>query len=288
MEKEKIFDLLENSDRLPKLSKDVSEILEMLKNPVGFDIDELIEKIYKVDNLNELMLKNLNSGYFQTNKKFETIKESIVYFGMQAVQNFIIFFITLQLFSHDSSTNKSNRTFTMSHYWNHVLGTSVASCMLSAKIKYGDKYKLFSYGLIHDIGIAVLDTCLPELIDEVTEKLKNGMHQIVAERLVLGGLTHADIGGWVCRKWNIRDDITNIVEHHHTPFLAKLNPVEMKLLYLADAISTEYYEKLLGVNLNHGISTKIMDSLGITQSDMNSAIEALPGEIQKLRNYLTV
>lgn len=285
MEKERVFELLENSEHLPKLSQNVSEILEMLKNPTGLDIDKLVEKVTQSDQLNDLMIKNLNSGYFQINKKITTIKEAVVYLGMQTVQNLLIFFITRQLFS---DMPLKNRSFDMPHYWRHVIGTSVASCMLSSRIKQGDKYKLFSYGLIHDIGIALLDACLPELIDEVSEKLMKGVHQLVAERLVLGGITHAEVGAWLCRKWNIREDITNIVEYHHTPFLAKTNSDDVKLIYVADVISTEYYERLLGVNINHEISDQIMDSLGITNVDRKAVIDALPQEVDKLHNYFTV
>ena len=85
------------------------------------------------------------------------------------------------------------------------------------------------------------------MIDEIISKLLKGIHQIVAEKTVLGGLTHADIGAWLCRKWNIREDIINIVEFHHSPLLSRLNTCEVKLLHLADIISTEYYEKLLGI-----------------------------------------
>lgn len=287
MEKERVFELLENSEHLPKLSQNVSEILEMLKNPTGLDIDKLVQKVTQSNQLNDLMIKNLNSGYFQLNKKIATIKEAVVYLGMQTVQNLLIFFISRQLFSDMPRINK-NRSFDMPRYWRHVIGTSVASCMLSSRIKQGDKYKLFSYGLIHDIGIALLDACLPELIDEVSKKLMRGIHQLVAERSVLGGITHAEVGAWLCRKWNIREDITNIVEYHHTPFFAKFNSDDVKLIHVADVFSTEYYEKLLGVNINHEINNQIMDSLGITNMDRQAVIDALPQEVDRLRNYFTV
>lgn len=280
MDKEKIFELLEQCEYLPTLPQNVIILLDMLKNPTAVDVDYLVEMVAKEEHLNKILLKGINSGCFHLNRKVETLKEAVIYLGMQAVQNLLIFFITLQLFPEISS--KRQRTFDVYKYWKHVLGTSVASCMLSSRLKQGDRYKLFTYGLIHDIGIAVLDVCLPHIIDEVTEKLKMGMHQIVAERIVMGGVTHADIGAWLCRRWNISEDITNIVEFHHTPFLAAIHTDEVKLVHVADMISTEYYEKLLGLNLNHGISNQIMDSLGLTDKDRQYVSNALPGELDKL------
>lgn len=278
-----IFELIVKSGRLPEPSRKISEILEMLNNPVELDIDNLVMKISEVNQLNELMINNLNRGYFRINKEIKTIKEAIIYLGMQTVQNLLIFFITQQLFLDVSPNNE--RSFNIKQYNKHVLGTSVASNMLSTELGVGDKYKLFSYGLIHDIGIAVLDTCVPEVLEEIIQKLKMGMHQIVAESLLLGGITHAEVGAWICKRWKIREDITNIVEFHHRPFLTKANTIELKLMYIADAISTEYYEKLLGVNLNHRINKQVMDSLGVTESQIQIIKNELPGEIEKADHY---
>lgn len=286
MQRERIFHLIEESQFLPELPENISQILNILKEPIHVDIDLLIEKVSKSSELNALMLANLNSGYFQLKKEIKTIKEAIVYLGMETVQNLLIFYITRQLFP---TTNANcQRTFNMRKYWKHVLGTSVASCMLASQIKIGDKYKLFSYGLIHDIGIVALDTCLPKLLDEITKKVFNGVHQIIAERIVLGGITHGDIGAWFCRKWNIRDDITNIVEFHHLPFSAKANAKEVQLIYIADVISSEYYERLLGVNLNHDINNKVIESLGLTNEQIQAVIRAFPKELEKVAYYYSI
>ncbi|HHX62109.1 MAG TPA: HDOD domain-containing protein, partial [Epulopiscium sp.] len=142
------------------------------------------------------------------------------------------------------------------------------------------------YGLIHDIGIAVLDTCVPEVLDEITQKLKKGMHQVVAERSILGGITHSGVGAWLCERWNIPEDITGIVEFHHTPFASKTLTDELKLIYIADVISTEYYEKLLGLNLNYQISKRIMESMGLTDKDVEIIAKKLPEEIEKVKYIL--
>ena len=68
--------------------------------------------------------------------------------------------------------------------------------MIAADCNLCDKEKIFTYGLIHDIGITVLDICLPEHLDKIHTMQLNGIHQLVAEKIVLGGLTHENIGMW--------------------------------------------------------------------------------------------
>jgi len=50
------------------------------------------------------------------------------------------------------------------------------------------------------------------------------LHQIAAEKVVLGGLTHAEIGMWLCEKWGLPREIVEIVGYHHT-LLNKVIPV---------------------------------------------------------------
>ncbi len=286
LDKQELLHILDNSDLVPKPSKDISDIFKILNNPIDSDIDILVEKISKIDKLNELMMKNLNTGYFKTNRELTSIKDAIVFFGMETVQNLLTFFITMELFSY-SPTNE-NRVFKMDIYLKHVLGTAIASSMLSSHLKTADKYKLFSYGLIHDIGVALLDTCVPNCLDQVTQKLKKGIHQVIAERSIFGGITHAEVGGWLCRKWNIRRDITDIVEFHHMPFLSENTTDELKLVCIADVISTMYYERLLGVNLNHRMNKRIMNDLGISEDIINYIGKKLPDEVSKSGYYLII
>ncbi len=285
--REKVFEMLENSDKLPKLSPSISDILSMLKDPADVDIDVLAQKVSQFGQLDNLVIRNFNSGYFGAGKKIVSIKDAVVFLGMHTVQNIIIFFISRQLFSDVPRENKL-RSFDMPRYWRHIIGTSAASDMLSSRIRQGDKYRLFSYGLLHDIGIALLDACLPGLMDEVAQKVSNGVHQLVAERLVFGGLTHSEIGAWLCRKWNIREDITEIVEYHHTPSLAKTDSVDLKIVHAADMFSTMYYEKLLGLSTNLEFNSKILDSLGVSDDDKAAIIGALPQEVEKLHNDFIV
>ncbi len=285
MKKELIFELLDHSEKLPVLSPEIQEIMKMLQYPTDLDVNCLAEKVSEQKELNEMIIKSLNLGYFQNGKRIESIKEAIIRLGLKSVHNLLIFFMTRQLFPEGDS---SKRSFDMRTYWKHVLGTSVASTLLSERLQKGEKYKLFTYGLIHDIGIPVMDVCMPENLDEVATKLKSGIHQLVAERSVLDGISHAEIGGWLCRRWGIREDIINIIEYHHTPLLLKEYNEDCLLMHTADVISSEYYTRLLGININHRISDRIMDMLGLTAQDYRYIVQKLPEEVDKINYFLTL
>ena len=83
-------------------------------------------------------------------------------------------------------------------------------------------------------------------------------------------------------------DIINIVEFHHTPFRARANQDLVKLIYVADVISAEYYEKMLGINLDHNISEKVMNDLDLTNEHIEAVIKVFPEELEKAAYYFSV
>ncbi len=282
MNNSKILDTLEESKQLPELPKSTKEIFKLLRNQNELEIEDLCEKVSQNKGLDNLLLICVNSGYFKLNKQITSVNEAVVYLGLRTVQNLLISFITQLLFP-----KKLGRAELLNRekYWRHSLGTSIASSILAEKINLCKKIELFSYGLIHDIGIAVLDVCIPEVIDEVIKLQKNGMYQIAAERHVMDGLTHSDVGSWLCKKWDLPDDIRNVIEYHHKPLLARNNINEVKLIHLGDIISTDYYEKLLGIKQNHIFSQTVLSSVGATKEDMHEISVILPEEVEKAYSH---
>lgn len=278
-----IYNMIESSNKMPVISEDVCQILELLNDPSAVDIDVLSSKVEKCNELNILLLENINSGYFRNVKKIATIKEAIILIGMRTIINLIVFFITKSVFKLD--LNREQRKFDIHKYWRHVLGTSIAAQIITQRCNKGDKHMLFTYGLIHDIGIPVLDYCLPEYLDRIAEKVNSGTHQIVAEKIVLGGLTHSEIGAWLCQKWHFRCDITEIVQYHHTPFLTEVKSIDNIIMHVADVISTENYEKLFGINSNYEVSSKVLEKIGLSKEDYDEIALRLPQEIDKVGTY---
>jgi hypothetical protein len=51
---------------------------------------------------------------------------------------------------------------------------------------------------------------------------------------------------------------------------------------LGDIISTSYYEKILGLKIDHIFSKIILESVGITHEDMEEIANILPEEVNKI------
>ncbi|MDF3001053.1 MAG: metal dependent phosphohydrolase [Bacillota bacterium] len=233
--------------------------------------------------LSNLLLRHLNSNIFLLYRNISDIKEAVTYLGIESIRNLLIFFIA-QKFFQAADTEKAT-VFHMRQYWKHVLATSIATDMICSRLGIEDRYRMFSYGLNHDIGILVMNACLPKELDEITSKVKSGIPQIVAEKTVLGGVTHSHIGAWICQRWNFSPEITRVVELHHTPYLGTVDLKTLEIMYLADLIGTQYYERLLNVNSSMQVNHKVLGSLGLTLDDQKEIGIALPNEVARIAKY---
>lgn len=278
-----IINIIEKSDKLPVMSSEITEIINMISNYNEINIEELADKIHKCGNLRESLLTNVNSGYFKLQRKINSLEDAIVYLGMRTVERLIITYLIKSLIPDQIGKSKElNRE----KYWKHCLGTSIAANLIAEKLGKPDKYRYFAYGLIHDLGLVVLDICVPDLIDEVVKVQKKGVHQIVAERLVMKGFTHEQSGSFQCEKWGLPEDIKAIVEHHHTPSSAEKYIEEVNIMSVADSISSLYYERLLSLNTNYVLNKSAMNQLGITEDDIEEISRVLPSKIEEANKQL--
>ncbi|TDT62840.1 HDOD domain-containing protein [Fonticella tunisiensis] len=278
-----IIKRIEESKDLPVVNREINEIMVMLNDSESLNIEELAEKISKCGNLKETLLVNINSGYFKLARRVESLSDAIIYLGMMTVEKLIIAYLIKSLFPDNlGKPTKLSRD----KYWKHCLGTSIAANILAEKLGKQDNYRYFAYGLIHDIGVMVIDVCLPDVIDEVVKMQYKGIHQIVAERLIMQGYTHTHAGALLCEKWNLPNDVKAIIEHHHTPLMADGYLEDVIIMNVADSISTLYYERLLCMNTNYVFDKKAMEVLGISMQDIESISEVLPQKVDEVSKQL--
>lgn len=277
MDQTTVYHMLTTSPHLPVVPPAISHIFRMLRRPDQLDVDELARMIAREPQLNQAVLAHVNSGYYQVSRKINGINEAIVLIGLKTARNLIIYFLTDLLFA-----NKIGAAYASHLYWKHNLGTAVACTMLAEALGHDDKFQLFSYGLLHDIGFAAISFCLPEIVEQVYASMKRGVHQVVAEKVALAGLTHADIGAWLCERWGLPGDIRRVVQYHHSPLLADGDTAAIKIIHIADHVSTEYYEKLLNLQISLPPNLRIMQEIGATPAMLEDIGKRLPAAVDAI------
>jgi HD-like signal output (HDOD) protein len=104
--------------------------------------------------------------------------------------------------------------------WEHSVGSAFAAQMLSKDLAPGIYNMSFTAGLLHDVGKVALDMQLRGDLRKRFIGLLNGSGQDIAEREV-AGFTHAEIGEYLCNRWNLPEEIAEAIRFHHEPSAAE-------------------------------------------------------------------
>lgn len=281
MEEHQIITLIKATELLPQIPEGFGKILNLLLDPVRYSTEMCIDCISESPSMEKSIIKALNSSG-RLIKPIKTIQEAVVYLGLKKLRIVMVSYLSNLLVSDKTYT----KAFNSKKYWKHCIGTAIAATMIVEKTGLSNVDKMFTYGLIHDIGVTVLKICLPGHLDQIFDMQKKGAHQIVAEKIVLKGITHAEIGQWICKECGLNKEISDVVGYHHAPFLSKDHSTEVKIMHLADSISTYYYEKLLGNETNLIYSERIREELKLPKDFINEVALLLPARIDKFNQKI--
>ncbi len=219
--------ILNEIEGLPPLPQSVSKIITLCNKP-DTDINILTNEIEKDAVLSADLLKLSNSSLFITRNKANTVLSAVKVVGLKNIKNML----------YVSGVRKimGNRYDKVQKIWDHC-----AKCSFFAKVIAMDnsKHKLADLaatgGLLHDIGKLIILSLDKKIVDKMTNfQIQEKDSSVLIEEFTVG-ISHADIGGRLLKKWSFPEDLIHIVEFHHRPFLAPPEHKDLlEIVYLAN------------------------------------------------------
>lgn len=282
--RKQVLQTIDTSPAFPPLPQNMKSLLGIMHQRSKWDIDLIAELVQNEPALAKTILKSVNSPMAGTQKTIVDPKEAVLMLGIAAVRNLTVYTIVRQFFP---AKPLPNQNFDIAKIWKHLVAVALASEMLGKHLGKDSKqtFELFTYGLIHDIGLIVIDACLPKEMDAIEEKMRH-MYHAVAERAVLSGHTHTTIGAWVCKKWGLDAITTRIVEFHHSPLMSPVLDDTLRIMYVAEILGGRYYEALSGIPLREKeMDMHIMQSLNISPAKADSIGKILPTAVQEFLSH---
>jgi HD-like signal output (HDOD) protein len=106
-------------------------------------------------------------------------------------------------------------------FWAHSAHTGMVAQQLwrlSGRGASGEGYQnVYVCGLLHDVGLLVLDQFFPEEFGRNVEAARSEQRELwVVEDEILG-MDHGEIGGLLLGRWSLPDVVSEAVSKHHRP-----------------------------------------------------------------------
>lgn len=221
----------DRSECLPPLPFSLLKILDIIRDENTSESD--IEEVVRHDEaLSAKVLQIANSAYYGMRGSVCTLSRAIMTMGVREVKSLCLCFLILNQLPKGPAELSRQRV----SLWKHSLTTALLSSKICVQRPWINTEKAFALGLLHDLGLLVLMSHLPECFERIrsiSELNRVGFLEAEAQY----GLTHSQVGGWLAVKWGLPDDYRLVMKYHHQPGCSpSLLPI-VKLIHLADLLS---------------------------------------------------
>ena len=203
---------------VPMLSASASQLLQVAAQ-ADHDLMDVINLVRNDANLTARVLKIVNSAAFGLINNISSIDRAISYLGERVVIGVAIGDCAGKLFDKELSGYESAG----GDLWKHDLRTAIASREVVTQSGADISPELaFTAGLLHDIGKALISDYLEGSVTEAleiitTEELLDYLD--AEEKLV--GFDHTKAGYELAKAWQLPDELSEVIRHHHEPMNAK-------------------------------------------------------------------
>lgn len=205
---------LMNIGSLPSVPVVYTEIVQEMQRD-DFSIEKIGRIMERDAGMSAKVLQIVNSAHFGLRHEVSNIVHACALLGLDNIRAFVLF---ARLIS-DTEGRKLPKGFSLDALWNHGLVVGGYAKRIaqheSASRRIVDN--AYTAGLLHDIGLLILASQLPDKLSNVFARAKAENKTIVdAEKMEIGA-SHADIGGYLLDLWGLPGPIVTAITYHFYP-----------------------------------------------------------------------
>jgi HD-like signal output (HDOD) protein len=209
--------------------------------------DAAIEDFVEVINLDPALawriIRIANSQFFGYSKKAHTVKEAIALIGTIQLHDLLLCSLAIRAFSGIPLDIINQEEF-----WRCSIYCGISARLLAKKCMLPTRERLFTAGLLHEIGHLVMYAQIPEQMQDIFFELQESykpQHQL--EREVIG-FDYGEVGSEIMQLWHLPENYCDITRNHMEPPTTSNIKLELEVINLARSImlAEEGSNKLAG------------------------------------------
>ena len=187
--------------------------------------------------------------------------------------------LSLQVFSQFQQAKF--QSFSVESLWAHSWNTGVLARRL-CQFEEMDRTVIdeaFVAGLLHDSGKLVLAANFPAEFEANLREAREKQIPVWEQEFLTNGTSHAELGGFLLRKWGMAPGVVDAVAFHHRPILARQRAfAAVTAVHLANTIPTLDSAPLGGTS--SGVDLEYLRSLGM-EDRLDDWRDFLMGEVER-------
>lgn len=278
--------IVEGLGQVPTLPAIVARALEIL-NQANASADQAARLIGQDLALSAKVLRLANSAFYGIPRTISSVDQAIVILGFQTVRSLVMSASVMKILGKGGKGSLDRKGV-----WRHSVATALAARLLSRKLgrRLGlDTEALFMAGLLHKIGVMILDSAVQSEYEAVLKNAgSEGAPSLPEIERTLLGTDHAAIGGMLCEKWGLPDELRSPIAHHITPRDSKAHLEQAAIIHLASHLAEiSGFAAFVGVS-QWPVDPSILEILTLTPLDIPELGESLRAELEKAEGFFAL
>jgi putative nucleotidyltransferase with HDIG domain len=224
--------ILSDHRELSSLPQTLSEVLRVARDE-NSSAQQLADVLKKDPALTAKTLRLVNSPFYGARREISTMTQAVMTVGVRGITALALSSSVYDL------TGKVKTTIDRLRFWRHSLQVAIAARSIAEELKYFCPEEAFISGLLHDIGIVILEKSFPERYAIIWKRACEGeiLHELEDD---LWGTDHAKVGQFLLEQWHLPAVVCEAVGRHHFSFTPETRRDEFllaQIVALANQIS---------------------------------------------------
>ncbi len=225
------------------------------------------------------VLRTVNSSFFGLQQAVVTLDHAVVLLGFREMRNLALTTHVASLFQSTTGHGHYSRR----NLWFHMVSVAVVAKHIARVCRTVAPEESYLAGLLHDVGIILLDQTLHRPFCQVLDALEENPDTAETEDAILG-FDHAALGHYALTKWGIPNSIAEGAAYHHRPLACHS---ENRHLVCAVALANSICHRMgihsLGAATEHRLPQEVFEILGLTKPEVTQIVQDLPTQINAAR-----
>ena len=264
-----IDQILTNNNELSSLPASVSKLNELMQKDT-VNISEISDVVASDPVLSARILKTVNSPFYGFPAKIETIAYAVTILGIDSIRYLALTSTVISRFS-----KRINTIFPLDSFWRHSFSTAIIAQQMAKKIHLPQHERLFTCGLLHELGGLLLAMSKPDIYRKVI--IHANQHRLCmaeAEKQLLG-FNHLDITSALLEQWQLPEAISETIKHTDRPVHIQPYVQDSAVLSIAEAVSSAIFPSMHLQNNDLKLQSQTMALAGINPSQLNQILDEL-------------
>ncbi len=217
------------------------------------------------------VLRRVNSAFYGLRSKVADLRSAISLLGYREIRNLALTVYLARMFK-DGNTYKK---FSREALWEHSVAVANASRIVARTYGNATPDEAYLAGLLHDIGLILLDQYLPRHLFQVIDLVEQGKSTCAAERELLP-FDHTLLGAYVATQWNFPPQVTLAIRYHHDPLAAEGPHRDVAaLISISNYLCSRAGFTSLGVQQLSPPNGRVLAQLQMSEAQFQSLAESL-------------